>query len=178
MVNFEFCQKARAPRQDGARVTWSENQDLILVEWATGEECTMHILVVHAMIILLTYDQEDNNVLFNQLLETWFPEETEPPKAFLVDTSEEALLIPDWLKLRIIRSNIPRLVDAALRDLDPYQLVLFIQSFGVPVNAMTKLLHLLDAAVQIDPVSVTNHVLDKTYMAQVRNITPKIDNKP
>ncbi|OXU26086.1 hypothetical protein TSAR_012850 [Trichomalopsis sarcophagae] len=169
-IYCNYLNKARAPRLDGSRFTWSESQDLILVEWATGEECTMHILVVHAMIILLTYDQVDNDELFNQLLETWFPEETEPPKAFLLDTSEEALLIPDWLKLRIIRSNIPRLVDAALRDLDPYQLVLFIQSFGVPVNAMTKLLHLLDAAVQIEPMSVTNHVLDKTYMAQLVKI--------
>ncbi|KAJ8671078.1 hypothetical protein QAD02_002337 [Eretmocerus hayati] len=32
---------------------------------------------------------------------------------------------------------------------------------------MTKLLHLLDHAVQIDPQSVTNPVLDKTDMAQV-----------
>ena len=34
------------------------------------------------------------------------------PTAFLVDTSEEALLLPDWLKLRMIRSEVPRLVDA------------------------------------------------------------------
>ena len=139
-----------APR-DEARVTWSENQDLILVEWATGEECTMHILVVHAMIILLTFDHDEDDPLFNQLLETWFPKFNEPPKAYLVDTSEEALLIPDWLKLRIIRSNIPRLVDAALRDLDAYQLTLFIQKFGIPTSAITKLMHLLDAA-------------DKTYI--------------
>lgn len=127
----------------------------------------MHILVVHAMVILLTYDQVDNDDLFDQLLEIWFPKNHDPPKAYLVDTGEEALLIPDWLKLRMIRSNIPRLVDAALRELEAYQLVLFVQSFGVPVDAMTKLLHLLDAAVQVDPVSVTNNVLDKTYMAQV-----------
>ncbi|PSN34190.1 hypothetical protein C0J52_18275 [Blattella germanica] len=40
--------------------------------------------------------------LFENLLETWFPLGKEPPKAYLVDTSEEALLIPDWLKLRMI----------------------------------------------------------------------------
>ncbi|XP_014218982.1 integrator complex subunit 1 [Copidosoma floridanum] len=169
-IYTNYLNKARAPRQDGSRVTWLENQDLILVHWSTGEECTMHILVVHAMVILLTYDQVDNDELFDQLLEIWFPEDHEPPKAYLVDTGEEALLIPDWLKLRMIRSNIPRLVDAALRDLEAYQLVLFIQSFGVPVNTMTKLLHLLDAAVQIDPVSVTNNVLNKTYMAQLVRI--------
>ncbi|XP_017798364.1 PREDICTED: integrator complex subunit 1 [Habropoda laboriosa] len=165
MVIFcNYLEKARSPRAE--EYTWSESQDQILVQWSTGEECTMHILVVHAMIILLTYDCEDD-VLFDVLLETWFPLNTEPPKAFLVDTSEEALLIPDWLKLRMIRSSVPRLIDAALKDLEPQQLVLFIQSFGIPVPSMTKLLHTLDAGVQIDPSSVGEAVLDKTYMAQL-----------
>ncbi|XP_014467728.1 PREDICTED: integrator complex subunit 1 isoform X2 [Dinoponera quadriceps] len=159
-----YLQKARLPRGEGYQ--WSESQDQILVQWSNGEECTMHILVVHAMIILLTYDTSEDDPLFNNLLETWFPL-TEPPKAFLVDTSEEALLIPDWLKLRMIRSNVPRLVDAALKDLEPQQLVLFIQSFGIPVSSMSKLLHTLDAGVQIDPGSVGEAVLDKTYMAQL-----------
>ena len=46
-------------------------------------------------------------------------------------------LYPDWLKLRMVRSSTARLVDAALADLEPAQLVLFIQSFGVPVASMT-----------------------------------------
>ncbi|XP_034943269.1 integrator complex subunit 1 isoform X2 [Chelonus insularis] len=160
-----YLKKARLPRGEG--YTWSESQDQILVQWSNGEECTMHILVVHAMIILLTYDVNDEHGLSNDLLESWFPQNGEPPKAFLVDTSEEALLIPDWLKLRMIRSNVPRLVDAALKDLEPQQLVLFIQSFGIPVSSMSKLLHTLDVAVQIDPASVGEAVLDKTYMAQL-----------
>lgn len=159
-----YLEKARSPRGEGYQ--WSESQDQILVQWSNGEECTMHILVVHAMIILLTYDTSEDDQLFNNLLETWFPL-TDPPKAFLVDTSEEALLIPDWLKLRMIRSNVPRLVDAALKDLEPQQLVLFIQSFGIPVSSMSKLLHTLDAGVQINPSSVGEAVLDKTYMAQL-----------
>lgn len=57
-------------------------------------------------------------------------------QAYLVDTSEEALLIPDWLKLRMIRSRVPRLVEEALTDLEPPQLILFIQSFGIPVASM------------------------------------------
>ncbi|XP_008559998.1 integrator complex subunit 1 [Microplitis demolitor] len=160
-----YLRKARSPSGEG--YTWSESQDQILVQWSSGEECTMHILVVHAMIILLTYDVIDERGLSNDLLETWFPEDSDPPKAYLVDTSEEALLIPDWLKLRMIRSNVPRLVDAALKDLEPQQLVLFIQSFGIPVSSMSKLLHTLDLAVQIDPGSVGEAVLDKAYMAQL-----------
>lgn len=160
-----YLEKVRSPPGEG--YMWSESQDQILVQWSTGEECTMHILVVHAMIILLTYDVIDDNDLSNDLLEIWFPENAEPPKAFLADTTEEALLIPEWLKLRMIRSNVPRLVDAALKDLEPQQSVLFIQSFGIPVSSMTKLLTMLDVAVQIDPEPVERAVLDKTYMAQL-----------
>ena len=42
-----------------------------------------------------------------------------------------------------ILNSVPVLVDSALRDLDPQQLVLFIQSFGIPVDPMTKLLQTL-----------------------------------
>ena len=59
-------------------------------------------------------------------------------------------MLQDWLKLKMIRSSIPVLVDSALRDLDPQQLVLFIQSFGIPVDSMTKLLQTLDTAVTAD----------------------------
>lgn len=48
------------------------------------------------------------------MLDIWFPEKKPLPTAFLVDTSEEALLLPDWLKLRMIRSEVPRLVDAGM----------------------------------------------------------------
>lgn len=46
------------------------------------------------------------------LLETWFPEKNKLPSAFLLDTSEEALLLPDWLKLRMIRSSEEVLINA------------------------------------------------------------------
>ncbi|XP_046407555.1 integrator complex subunit 1 [Ischnura elegans] len=147
---------------------WSESMDQILVTWSTGEECTLHILVVQAIIILLTYGPGHDVELFNSLLDAWFPlPPNEPPRAFLVDTSEEALLAPDWLKLRMIRSPVERLVDAALQDLDPSQLVLFIQSFGIPIASMSKLLHTLDTAVETDRFAVGEAVLDKTYMAQL-----------
>ena len=49
---------------------------------------------------------------FEDMMETWFPGDSHPPYAYLIDTSEEALLLPDWLKLRMIRSANQRLVDA------------------------------------------------------------------
>lgn len=97
----------------------------------------MHILVVHAMVILLTLGPPKGSPVcfrvallkmieeykylslscigesdFYALLNIWFPEKKPLPTAFLVDTSEEALLLPDWLKLRMIRSEVSRLVDA------------------------------------------------------------------
>ncbi|KAF4517621.1 hypothetical protein B566_EDAN002852 [Ephemera danica] len=164
-IFMAYLQKAREPRKEA--YTWSESQDQILVTWSSGEESTMHILVVHAMIILLTYGPGQDPELFSNLMETWVPANKEPPKAFLVDTSEEALLIPDWLKLRMIQSSAPGLVDAALTDLDHQQLLLFVQSFGIQPTNMSKLLQALDAAVDLDTDGVREAVQDKTYMVQL-----------
>ena len=50
--------------------------------------------------------------IYKELLDIWFPKDDGMPKAYLMDTSEEALLLPDWLKLKMIRSSQARLVDA------------------------------------------------------------------
>ncbi len=121
-------------------------------------------------------------------IQTWFGSSPsgEAPSAYLLETKEEAILIPDWLKLKMIRSDCPVLVDTALRELDPQQLVLFIQvifvrydmtgsvttrfsfqSFGIPVASMTKLLAALDAAAHAAPRAVADAVMDKTYMGQL-----------
>uniref|UniRef100_A0A2H8TLT6 Integrator complex subunit 1 n=1 Tax=Melanaphis sacchari TaxID=742174 RepID=A0A2H8TLT6_9HEMI len=167
-IFYTFLNRAREPcRQNHP---WSENQDQILVTWPGGQECTLHILVVHAMIILLTYGPQciHDPLKFDHLLEAWFPiDRKQMPKAFLVDTSEEALLIPDWLKLRMIRSRVPRLVEEALTDLEPPQLILFIQSFGIPVASMSKLLEILDNAVCHNPEAIKAAVMDKAYMVQL-----------
>ncbi|GFQ87230.1 integrator complex subunit 1 [Trichonephila clavata] len=166
-IFFKYLNAAKIPSKEV--YSWSESQDQILIQWASGESATMHILVVHAMIIVLTYGPPLYGIrsYFDALLDIWFPLNAEQPKAFLVDTSEEALLLPDWLKLRMIRSSVGVLVDAALKDLDPSQLVLFIQSFGIPVSSMSKLLRTLDLAVEMDSFSVEQAVLDKCYMSQL-----------
>lgn len=128
----------------------------------------MHILVVHSMIIALTYGPpRERPERFTQLLRMWFPPDGVTIQAFLAGTRDEALLLPDWLKLRMIRSPVEQLVDAALRDLSADQLVLFIQSFGIPVASMSKLLQRLDRAVELDPHSMSNAMLDKSYMSQL-----------
>ncbi|XP_023372276.1 integrator complex subunit 1 isoform X1 [Otolemur garnettii] len=163
-----YVRRMRQSKEGEEVYSWSESQDQVFLRWTSGETATMHILVVHAMVILLTLGPPragDNE--FQELLDIWFPEKKPLPTAFLVDTSEEALLLPDWLKLRMIRSEVPRLVDAALQDLEPQQLLLFVQSFGIPVSSMSKLLQYLDQAVAHDPQTLEQNIMDKNYMAHL-----------
>ena len=67
---------------------------------------------MHAVSLSCVYLIWTEPSKFHSLLDAWFPENGNPPSAFLIDTSEEALLLPDWLKLRMIRSSVMRLVDA------------------------------------------------------------------
>ncbi|MGH0122324.1 UNVERIFIED_CONTAM: hypothetical protein FKN15_003115, partial [Acipenser sinensis] len=163
----KYIRRMRKTKEGEDLYSWSESQDQVFLRWTTGETATMHILVVHAMVILLTLGPPKGESDFYSLLDIWFPEKKPLPTAFLVDTSEEALLLPDWLKLRMIRSEVSRLVDAALQDLEPQQLLLFVQSFGIPVSSMSKLLQYLDQAVSHDPETLEQNIMDKTYMAHL-----------
>lgn len=113
----------------------------------------MNILIVHAIVILLSSyaaiaAENDNSkkrkpagvtdMRYNELLEMWFPKDRAySPKGLLLNTVEEAVLFPDWIKLRMIRSNNTRLLAAASDELDVEQLVLFVQSFGIPTQSMS-----------------------------------------
>ncbi|XP_056117655.1 integrator complex subunit 1 isoform X2 [Rhinichthys klamathensis goyatoka] len=162
-----YIRRMRKTKEGEDLYSWSESQDQVFLRWTTGETATMHILVVHAMVILLTLGPPKGESEFYILLDIWFPDKKPLPTAFLVDTSEEALLLPDWLKLRMIRSEVARLVDAALQDLEPTQLLLFVQSFGIPVSSMSKLLQYLDQAVSHDPQTLEQNIMDKNYMAHL-----------
>uniref|UniRef100_A0A672ZW68 Integrator complex subunit 1 n=1 Tax=Sphaeramia orbicularis TaxID=375764 RepID=A0A672ZW68_9TELE len=162
-----YIRRMRKTKEGEDLYSWSESQDQVFLRWTTGETATMHILVVHAMVILLTLGPPKGESDFYNLLDIWFPDKKPLPTAFLVDTSEEALLLPDWLKLRMIRSEVSRLVDAALQDLEPQQLLLFVQSFGIPVSSMSKLLQYLDQAVSHDPQTLEQNIMDKHYMAHL-----------
>ncbi|XP_062999601.1 integrator complex subunit 1 [Elgaria multicarinata webbii] len=167
-VFSRYIKRMRQSKEGEEVYSWSESQDQVFLRWISGETATMHILVVHAMVILLTLGPpQAGDGDFYTLLDIWFPEKKPLPTAFLVDTSEEALLLPDWLKLRMIRSEVPRLVDAALQDLEPQQLLLFVQSFGIPVSSMSKLLQYLDQAVSHDPQTLEQNIMDKNYMAHL-----------
>ncbi|KAJ3581991.1 hypothetical protein NHX12_016009 [Muraenolepis orangiensis] len=167
IIFSSYIRRMRKTKEGEDLYSWSESQDQVFLRWTTGETATMHILVVHAMVILLTLGPPKGESDFHALLDIWFPDKKPLPTAFLVDTSEEALLLPDWLKLRMIRSEVSRLVDAALQDLEPQQLLLFVQSFGIPVSSMSKLLQYLDQAVSHDPQSLEQNIMDKHYMAHL-----------
>ena len=144
-----------------------------MIQWQSGEAASLHILVVHAMVILLTYGApqlEQQSTCFGQLLEIWFPASGIQPQAYLVETTEEANLYPDWLKLRMIRSPADALVDTALKDLEPAQLILFIQSFGIPVSSMSKLLQTLDRMVRENPFAFVEVDMDKVYIQQLLQV--------
>lgn len=61
----------------------------------------------------------------------------------------------------------------ALQDLDPSQLLLFVQSFGIPVKSMGRLLQCLDNAVMLDAAALEQFVVDKAYMAQLIDVQHK-----
>ncbi|UYV71556.1 INTS1 [Cordylochernes scorpioides] len=115
-IFLRYLHAAKKPATKEA-YAWADTQDHILVQWSNEEAATLHIVVVHAMVILLTFGPPLNDrALFDELLNTWFPPSGDVPQAYLVDTSEEALLLPDWLKLRMIRSSVDVLVDAGWRS--------------------------------------------------------------
>ena len=49
--------------------------------------------------------------MYTALLNAWCPEHGQV-KVYLTDTGEEAVLLQEWLRLRMIRSQVPRVVDA------------------------------------------------------------------
>lgn len=78
-----------------------------------------------------------------------------------------------WNIAIIYYSSCVRMLDGmcvmvtALVDLEPAQLLLFVQSFGIPVVSMSRLLHCLDIAVEQDTEAMEGAVVDKGYMAQL-----------
>lgn len=73
-------------------------------------------------------------------------------------------------KRQHLQSSLSLSLFAALQDLDPAQLFLFVQSFGIPVSSMTKLLKYLDHAVKMDCLALDQAGVDKCYLAQLIDI--------
>lgn len=138
------------------------------MNFTDGTTLPIHLNIIQAFVILLTYSTLIPNS--QAILDYWFPIDVPPPQAFTLDTSEQVQILPDWLKLKMIRSSVERLVDAALLDLTPDQIILFVQNFGTPVNSMSKLLALLDRAVIEQFETVKSTIMNKTYLSQLIEI--------
>lgn len=152
-------------KENDSELTLPEYPDLLVVHFADGSQCHMHLNFIHALIILLSESKELNGAM--ELLSYLFPADNPSyPQAFSVDTVEKVQILPDWLKLKMIRSSIDRMVDVALNDLTPEQLILFIQSFGTPKDSMSKLLALLDTSVVRDTEKINDAIMNRAYLAQ------------
>jgi integrator complex subunit 1 len=156
-------------KENNSELTLPEYPDLLVVHFADGTQCHMHLNFIHALIILLCECEEVNRAM--ELLEYFFPADNYNfPQAYSVETEEKVQILPDWLKLKMIRSTIERMVEVALHDLTPEQLVLFIQSFGTPKNSMSKLLALLDSAVVQNTEAINEAILNRSFLAKIIEI--------
>ncbi|XP_015789490.1 integrator complex subunit 1 [Tetranychus urticae] len=150
--------------EDEQKIT-DNNADNLIVKWPT-HTAVINIIIIQSLVILLTYDPpETASNQFNKLLQMWFDDPI--PTTLIPDTLEEASILPDWLRLRLMRASSPVLIDAALKDLEIPALVLFIQSFGIPVSSMERMLQALDYACEVDPESVKNVIQDVNFVQQI-----------
>ncbi|XP_065065814.1 integrator complex subunit 1-like [Rhopilema esculentum] len=151
---------------------WSSDQEKVHVSWSSetihaNMSANLHVRVIHASIVLLACSPlKEPNSDYGFLLNTWFPDSGNY-EVRLADTGEEALLLQDWLRMKMVISGVPKLVDTALNGLIPSQLVLFIQTFGLPVPSASKLLRCLDEAAVEDPVELFKAVVDRDYLYQL-----------
>lgn len=150
-----------------SELTLPEYPDLLVVHFSDGTQCHMHLNLIHALVILLCQSAGINGA--GELIDYLFPAgNPDYPQAFSVETGDKVQILPDWLKLKMIRSSIEKMVDVALQDLTltPEQVILFIQSFGTPINSMSKLLALLDQAIVENSEAVSAAIMNKTYLSQ------------
>lgn len=144
-------------------------KEFVVLKWPERKRVILlRITIVHAMILLLTYGRgEEEAWLYDEFLKIWF---SPPPQVFSPDLEYQMQItnfIPDWLKLRLIRSTIPTLVDFAMKDLKATQLVLFIQTFGIPIESMEKLFSALDEICKKDPESLRKSIKNSDLMKQL-----------
>ena len=103
IITHHYFSHSRTKLRSGAVGRFSDNSSFI-VDWYVKPQNNRNKSLVSICVV--------DKKLYNELLENWFPTNGKPPSAFLLDTSEEALLLPDLLKLRMIRSNSEQLISA------------------------------------------------------------------
>ncbi|XP_061384409.1 integrator complex subunit 1 [Danaus plexippus] len=145
---------------------WSGER--VTLQWANGRRATIHVVVAHAHLKLLCYGPscyDTNQEMYSWLQSTWVG--TDAPEAFTSESPDEAVLLPDWLRLSLVRSARPALLEAGLRGLPAHKLALFIQTFGMPVSSMSALLNALDAC---SAGAVVRLGVERAYMSQLLRV--------
>lgn len=162
---YDYMAVAESQPDDDATAS---PQDHILVKWEDGHQAVLHVVIVHAMICILCYDPPQNQVAkkqWEELVQKWLSNPM--PVSYILGSSEEAILLPDWLKLKLLRSSSPILIEAGLKESDYSQLLIFVQSFGIPVSSMEKLLQTLDEACESDLAGVQNSITNESFLKGV-----------
>ncbi|CAH1637956.1 unnamed protein product [Spodoptera littoralis] len=107
---------------------------------------------------------DTNQEMYSWLMSVWVG--SEAPAAYTA-SGAEACLLPDWLRLHMVRSARPPLLEAGMRALPAPKLALFIQTFGMPVQAMSALLSALDAC----PAGALSRLgVERGYMSQLLGV--------
>ncbi|CAH0400660.1 unnamed protein product [Chilo suppressalis] len=139
----------------------------ISLRWPNGSHASLHVVIAHAHLKLLCYGPsvyDTNQEMYSWLQSVWVGKQA--PGARL-EAGSEAALLPDWLRLHLVRSARPALLDAGLRALPAHKLALFIQTFGMPVHSMSALLSALDAC---PAGAVVRLGVERAYMAQLLRV--------
>jgi len=154
---------------------WEENPEKICVTWSSGSihddmKLEIHIRVLHACIVLLSHGPTigDHNS-YNVLMDAWFPQHGDY-KAVYLSTGDPVEVLQHWLRMLMVRSDVPKLVEAGLINLTPDQLLLFLQASGFPVDSLSKILELLDEISEKEPDVLLQSVVDRDSLVQVTEI--------
>ncbi|CAH0728666.1 unnamed protein product, partial [Brenthis ino] len=169
VLSSEAAEAGEAEEGEG----WSAGERVALA-WAGGRRAVLHVVVAHAHLKLLCFGPsyfDTNQEMYSWLLSTWVadaPEATVAGAGAAAAGEEgEGVLLPDWLRLSLVRSARPALLEAGLRGLPANKLALFIQTFGMPVSSMSALLAALDAC---PAGAVVRLGVERAYMAQLLRV--------
>lgn len=146
-------------------LTNKDAKEYVVVKWVDRDRISLlNGRIVHAMILLLSYGpSKEESWLYQDFLDIWF----NPPPIVCTTDLKSQIITPNWLKLRLIKSRNDSLVDFAMKDLKVQQLLLFIQTFGIPVVSMEKLFDKLDKICEEDPESIRTSITNINLMKQL-----------
>ncbi|CAG9789541.1 unnamed protein product [Diatraea saccharalis] len=133
-ANMETESEEAGEEGEGGEPAWTQGEKLVL-HWPNGKRASLHVVVAHAHLKLLCYGPsiyDTNQEMYSWLQSVWVGGGGPGVGAGAGE------LLPDWLRLHLVRSARPPLLEAGLRALPAHKLALFIQTFGMPVASMTS----------------------------------------